>query len=102
MASDVFAGYVKGNPDCRKIIEELAGSLAQGVYSISALLDPHKMAFGGSVVVNNPFLLDLIKERLKVHQLPEQQHLLSNMTISTLGQKNGVIGAGLRVLEGLS
>ena len=102
MASDVFAGYVNGNPDCRMIIEELAGSLAQGVYSISALLDPDKMAFGGSVVVNNPFLLDLIKERLKVHQLPEQQHLLSNMTISTLGQKNGVIGAGLRVFEGLS
>ena len=57
------------------------------------------MTFGGSVIVKNPFLLELIKEKLKIYQLPEQQHLLDQMSISTLAQNNGVIGAGLRVFE---
>ena len=59
------------------------------------------MVFGGSVIVKNPFLLELIKEKLKIYQLPEQQHLLDQMSISTLAQNNGVIGAGLRVFEGM-
>jgi glucokinase len=49
--------------------------------------------------VKNPFLLELIKAKLKIYQLPEQQHLLEQMSISTLAQNNGVAGAGLRVFE---
>jgi glucokinase len=99
---DVFAGYLNGEQEYQPIINEVTDHLAQGIYSISCLLDPHKMVFGGSVIVNNPFLLDLIKEKLKSHQLPEQQHLLGQMSISTLAQNNGVVGAGLRVFEGIS
>lgn len=79
----------------------MTDNLAQGLYSISCLLDPHKMVFGGSVIVNNPFLLKLMKEKLKNYQLPEQQHILGQMSISTLKQDNGVVGAGLRVFERL-
>jgi glucokinase len=57
------------------------------------------MVFGGSVIVNNPFLLELIKEKLKIYQIPEQQHFLDQISISTLAQNNGVVGAGLRVFE---
>ncbi|MEH6994965.1 ROK family protein [Neobacillus drentensis] len=96
---DVFAGFINGNPSYQSIINEVTGHLAQGLYSISCLLDPHKMVFGGSVIVNNPFLLELIKEKLKIYQIPEQQHLLDQMSISTLAQNNGVVGAGLRVFE---
>lgn len=96
---DVFSGYINGSEEFQSIIGEMANHLAQGLYSISSLLDPHRMVFGGSVIVNNPFLLDLIKEKLKIYQLPEQQHLLDMMNISTLAHNNGVIGAGLRVFE---
>ncbi|MDQ0973565.1 glucokinase [Neobacillus niacini] len=96
---DVFSGYINGSQEYQSIIDEVTGHLAQGLYSISCLLDPHKMVFGGSVIVNNPFLLELIKEKLKIYQLPEQQHLLDQMSISTLAQNNGVVGAGLRVFE---
>lgn len=100
-AKDVFLGFEKGDKACERIIEETASRLAQGIYSISSLLDPHKLVFGGSVMVNNPFMLELIKEKLKAFQLPEQQHLLSHMGISPLKQNNGVIGAGLSVFGGL-
>ncbi|MEH7011712.1 ROK family protein [Neobacillus niacini] len=96
---DVFNGYLNGSQEFQSIIDELTGHLAQGLYSISSLLDPHKMVFGGSVIVNNPFLLELIKEKLKIYQIPEQQHLLEQMSISTLAKNNGVVGAGLRVFE---
>jgi glucokinase len=96
---DVFSGFLNGSQEYQSIIDEMTGHLAQGLYSISSLIDPHKMVFGGSVIVNNPFLLDLIKEKLKIYQLPEQQHLLEQMSISTLAQNNGVVGAGLRVFE---
>jgi glucokinase len=96
---DVFTGYLNGSQEHQSIIDEVTGHLAQGLYYISCLLDPHKMVFGGSVIVNNPFLLELIKGKLKIYQIPEQQHLLDQMSISTLAQNNGLVGAGLRVFE---
>jgi glucokinase len=98
---DVFTGYINGSQEYQSVINEMTGHLAQGLYSISSLIDPHKMVFGGSVIVNNPFMLELIKEKLKIYQIPEQQHLLDQMSISTLAQNNGVVGAGLRVFEGI-
>ncbi|MGN5648771.1 ROK family protein [Bacillus sp. Brlt_9] len=97
---DVFASYINEVPEYQSIINEVTDYLAQGLYKISCLLDPHKMVLGGSVIVKNPFLLELIRAKLKSYQLPEQQHLLEQMSISTLAQNNGVVGAGLRVFEG--
>ena len=96
---DVFTGYLNGSQEFQSVIDDVTAHLAQGLYSISCLLDPHRIVFGGSVIVNNPFLLELIKEKLKIYQLAEQQHLLDQMSISTLAQNNGVVGAGLRVFE---
>jgi glucokinase len=98
---DVFEGYLAGEPGYQSIIEEVIDSWAQGLYSISSLLDPHKIVFGGSVITNNPFLLEIIKEKLKTYQIPEQQHVLNQMTISTIKQNNGVVGAGLSVFENI-
>lgn len=98
---DVFASYINGVQEYQSIINQVTDYLAQGLYTISCLLDPHKMVFGGSVIVKNPFLLELIKEKLKIYQRPEQQHLLNQMSISTLAQNSGVVGAGVRVFEGM-
>jgi len=96
---DVFERYKDGASEYQPIIDEVTDKWAQGLYAISCLLDPHKLVFGGSVIANNPFLLDIIKEKLKSYQIPEQQHLLSHMSISTIKQDNGIVGAGLRVFE---
>lgn len=96
---DVFAGYTKGKSEYQSIIDDLADSLAQGLYAVSCLVDPHKIVIGGSVMVNNPFLLELIREKLKIYQIPEQHHILAKMSVSALKQDNGVVGAGLRVFD---
>ncbi|WP_042354129.1 ROK family protein [Bacillus rubiinfantis] len=98
-AAAVFARYQHGVREGNIIIDTAAAQLAQGLYSLSCLMDPHRIVFGGSVIVHNPFFLDLVKEKLANYVLPEQRHLLANMTISGLAQDNGVIGAGLRVLS---
>ncbi len=97
-AKEFFIRYLNGSQGYDAITEQIAGCIAQGVYSVSSLIDPHRIVFGGSVIVNNPFLLDLIKAKLKEHQLTEQQHLLNHLSISELRENNGVIGAGLRAL----
>ena len=96
---DVFERFLAGEPEVQSIIDEVTDSLAQGLYTISSLLDPHKIVFGGSVISNNSFLLEIIKEKLKAYQIPEQQHVLNQMSITAIKQDNGVVGAGLRVFE---
>jgi glucokinase len=96
---DVFERFQDGVREYQPIIDEVTDNWVQALYSISCLLDPHKVVFGGSVIANNPFLLDIIKEKLKIYLIPEQQHLLNHMSISHLKQNNGVVGAGLRVFE---
>ncbi|MEH7179510.1 ROK family protein [Neobacillus vireti] len=96
---DVLERYLAGVPEVQSIIDEVTDSWVQGLYSISSLLDPHKIVFGGSVIANNPFLLEIIKEKLKTYQIPEQLHVLNQMSISTIKQNNGVVGAGLKVFE---
>ncbi|MED3564235.1 ROK family protein [Bacillus xiapuensis] len=96
---DIFERYKGGENEYQSIIDEVTDNWAQGIYFISSLLDPHQVIFGGSVIANNPFLLDIVVEKLKLYQIPEQQHLLSHMSISTIKQDNGVVGAGLRVFE---
>ena len=40
---DVFASYINGVPEYQSIINEVTDYLAQGLYKISCLLDPHRM-----------------------------------------------------------
>ena len=44
---DVFSGYINGSEEFQSIIGEMANHLAQGLYSISSLLDPHRMGNAG-------------------------------------------------------
>ncbi|WP_313892296.1 ROK family protein [Psychrobacillus sp.] len=94
--ADFFSKYKEEDKEATKLMLEIADSLAHGVYSIICLLDPHKIVFGGGVMNNNPFLLELIKEALKKYLIPEQLHSLEILYISSLKGDSGVVGAGLK------
>lgn len=95
---DIFQMYQSGNKEAKMIIEQAADNISQGVYSIICILNPHRIHFGGSVMVHNHFFLNLIANRLERLVIEEQSDILNNLFISTLGQDNGVLGAGLRAL----
>ncbi len=96
---DFFKEYVDDNSVAKVLMDEITDSLAHGLYSIICLLDPHKVVFGGGVINNNPFLLELIKESLTRYLIAEQLHSLDNLFTSKLKGDSGVIGAGLKVLS---
>lgn len=93
---DFFREYNNGNPITYSTMNKIIESLAHGVYSIVCLLDPHRIVFGGGVLNNNPFLLDLVKNEIKSYLIPEQNGVLERMKVSRLKQNSGVIGAGLK------
>ena len=74
--------------------------MGRGLYAIICLLDPHRLVLGGGVIHRNPFLLDEIRRRLESLVIPEQRPSLERLSLTTLGERAGCIGAGLRVLRG--
>lgn len=96
---DIFDLYNNGEVKAIKLLDEFAASLAYGTYMINSLLDPHLIVFGGSVITHNPFVINLVREKLAKLIIEEQQHVLKDMKISNLGNDQGVIGAGLRVFD---
>ncbi|MBT2215974.1 ROK family protein [Virgibacillus dakarensis] len=98
-AKELFSAFYSGDAKVKQLIDEMASSLTHGVYMIHSLLDPHKIVFGGSVATHNPYLLNVVREKLASYLIEEQKHILDEMDISRLGNEQGVIGAGLRALE---
>ncbi len=97
--ADFFQEYHNGNAIALSAMDEIVESLAHGIYSIICLLDPHRIVFGGGVMNNNPFLLDLLKDELQNYLIPEQFGILERMTLSILKENAGIVGAGLKGVE---
>lgn len=95
---DLFEKYDAGNEQAITIINEMANSLAHGIYSIICMVDPHEIVLGGGVMNHNPFLLELIQSKLKDYLIPEQEHILPHIYMSQLKGDNGVVGSGLRAI----
>lgn len=95
---EFFHEYQKGNPIAQSTMGEIVEPLAQGIYSIICLLDPHKIVFGGGVINNHPFLLDLVKDGLQQYLIPEQ-NAPHRLQTSQLKENAGIVGAGLRGME---
>lgn len=94
-----FQEYYAGNPKAQWIIAEIVKSLAYGIYSIICLLDPREIVLGGGVLNKNLILVELIKEALKQHLIPEQYHALEALRSSRLKGESGIVGAGMRVFD---
>lgn len=81
----------------KEIIDGAAEVLAEKVYAIVALLDPHHIVFGGSVATNNPFFIELLKEKMTTWLLPDQEHILDHISISHFKHLSGLVGAGVSI-----
>ncbi|WP_440897567.1 ROK family protein [Amphibacillus sp. Q70] len=97
----LFKLYYENNNQAKEVVDQFIDALAQGVYIINSLLDPHAIVFGGSVASYNPVILDLLKQRLDNYMIDEQKHLLEQLSISKLGTNQGIIGAGYRLFDEL-
>lgn len=95
----VFDKFNQADPVATELLTQTATALAEGIYSLVALLDPHHITFGGSVATNNPDFIALVKTQMQDWLLPDHEHILQNMTISRYADRSGLVGAGLRVFD---
>lgn len=93
----LLEGYKAGEQNVKEVVTKMIQAIALGTYSISTLLDPQKIVFGGGVMNHQAFLLDEVKEELKKYLIPEQAHTLENLFLSKSKGDAGIIGAGMRV-----
>ncbi|MGP6146461.1 ROK family protein [Jeotgalibaca sp. A122] len=96
---EVFDRFQQNEPIATEIVAQTAEALAEGVYSLVSILDPHHITFGGSVATHNPQFIELVKENLSAWALPDQRHILENINISQYANLSGLVGAGLRVFD---
>ncbi len=89
-----FSNYLKGGNTQEELLKEVVAALAHGIYAIICLIDPHKIVIGGGVFNHQPYLLELVKEALKIHLIPAQMDALDRLQLSQLKGNSGVVGAG--------
>lgn len=98
-AKQAFDNYHKGDQKAIHVIDQSMKSLADGIYSLACILDPHKIVLGGSIINHQPFLIEQIKRELEHLIIPEQSSLLDRFYKSKYKGNSGIIGAGLKVLH---
>lgn len=98
-AEDVFKKYDNGDPEALKIIETTAELFAKNIYTLIALMDPHKIVFGGSVMVHQPAYLEMIKEKMTPFMLQGHMHILDNMTVTEGAGIQGAAGAAMSIFK---
>lgn len=96
---DIFDKWRDGEEAATRVIEETANGLASALQGMVCLLDPKAIVLGGSVSNFNPDFVQLVVEKLGELLHREQRHILEHIKGSTIKGDNGIIGAGLLVIE---
>jgi len=94
---DVFDKYLLGDEQAVNIIRSVAHSLAHAIYSIGCLIDPTTVVLGGSVIMKNPFMPQLIQDELSKMTIPVQADFINRIKLSGYDNNAGLIGAALSI-----
>ncbi|MGC6770318.1 ROK family protein [Enterococcus sp. LJL51] len=95
---EVFQRYHRKDPKAVELIQQWSDSLTHGIYALICILDPQKIVFGGSVLQQNPDMLDLLKVKLAKELIEAQKTSLEGLEMTKFENNAGVIGAGLRAI----
>jgi mannose-6-phosphate isomerase class I/predicted NBD/HSP70 family sugar kinase len=90
--AEVFALCEQGDETARKVVDHAADVLAKAVHNVSCVVDPDIFVFGGSVALNNPWFIDLVREKAKSLVLNPST---LRIELAKCGGDAGLIGASL-------
>jgi glucokinase len=90
-----FDGKRAGDPVATQVVDEFIEMLAVGVASLIQLLQPQVVCIGGGIAKEGEYLLEPLRERVRV--LTYADTLEENPVIvgATLGNDAGIIGAAV-------
>lgn len=88
----VSQAYKNGDPLAQRLIKDTARYLAAGLVSMVNAFNPCLIILGGSVILGLPDIVPMVEKRVRDQALQTPVENL-RITISSLGNKAGVIGA---------
>lgn len=91
---EVFDLYKKNNNEVSKIIDELCENLSKGISNIISVVDPEVIVLGGSVILYNTSIVEMIKERVKEKVINKEA---VDIRIAEIGDDAGLRGAGFLI-----
>ena len=91
---EVFKLYNEGNEEIINIIDEICENLSKGISNIIAVVDPQVVVLGGSVILYNRNLLDIITKKVKEKVINKES---VDIRIAEIGDDAGLRGAGFLI-----
>lgn len=90
----VFKLYNEGNKEAITVIENLCENLSKGIANVIAVVDPQVIVLGGSVILYNKDLLEIIIEKVKEKVINKEA---VDIRIAEIGDDAGLRGAGFLI-----
>jgi glucokinase len=97
-AEHVIRAANLGNNQARMAIRTLAKYLARGCASLVGMLDPQALIFSGGLAIDNPELIEALKQELGM-LVPVWEERNVAVETSALGYFGGVLGAAAVAIE---
>ncbi len=91
---EVFELYKEDNRVVKDIINELCENLSKGISNIISVVDPEVIVLGGSVILFNNNLIEVIKEKVREKVINKEA---VDIRIAEIGDDAGLRGAGLLI-----
>lgn len=91
---EVFELYKKNNKVAIEVVNELCENLSKGISNIISVVDPEVIVLGGSVVLYNKDLLEIIIEKVRKKVINKEA---VDIRIAEIGDDAGLRGAGLLI-----
>lgn len=88
-----------GDPVCRDAVAVTGRWLGRGLATLAAVLDPGRFVIGGGVAAAGEFLLGPAREELARHLPGGRRRPLPSVSVATLGNRSGWVGAAGVSLE---
>ena len=91
---EVFQLYNDNNEVVKPVIDELCENLSKGISNIISVVDPEVIVLGGSVILFNNNLIEVIKEKV-IEKVINKDAV--DIRIAEIGDDAGLRGAGLLI-----
>lgn len=91
---EVFELYNEDNQVVKTIINELCENLSKGISNIISVVDPEVIVLGGSVILFNNNLIEVIKDKVREKVINKEA---VDIRIAEIGDDAGLSGAGFLV-----
>lgn len=91
---EVFELYKNNNEEIKVLVDELCENLSKGISNIISVVDPEVIVLGGSVILYNQSLIEIIIEKVKEKVINKDK---VDIRVAKIGDDAGLKGAGFLI-----